>query len=216
MTDSLEQRPVGGIRRPVAGYILGSIVVGVAGLVTAILITVSGIMTTFNDVSESYDDIFETGIEVGPHATSIELDDAKYTILSFSDQSEAPSVTEQLGQCEITDPYGESVATNASAQEIAEADVANVSQHRPSSQHVIYTHFEARNGTYGVQCEQHSFLSDGANYSMGSTATTGVFIGLMSVVIAGGLFMMGVVNSSRNKKAQSKNLSEHEHRNQEP
>lgn len=210
MTDGVKHQLVGRNRRPVAGYILASIVVGVIGLVTAILITVSGIMTTFDDVAESYDDLFETGVEVGPEVTSVELEDAKYTVLSFSDRSEAPSVTEQLEQCEITDPYGEPVATNASAQEISEADVANVSQHRPSSQHVIYTHFEAHNGTHGIQCEQHSFLSDSANYPMGSTATGGILIGLGSVGIAGGLFMMGVLNSSRNKKAQSKTFSESE------
>lgn len=208
MTTILNDRPKITERRPVAGYILASIGVGVVGLVTAILITVSGIMNSFTDVSESYVDIFDTGIEVGSQPTPVDLDDAKYTIVSFSESPQTPSVAELNQQCEIIDPYGESVATNTSSQQIGDADRSPFGRDLADVESVGFTHFEARNGTYLVSCEQFGLLSDETSYSMGSTATKGVLIGLGSVVLAGGLFVLGVVNSSRNKKAQAENLSE--------
>ena len=207
MTTTLGNRPKNSPRRPVAGYILASIGVGVVGLVTAILITVSGIMNSFSDVSESYDDIFDTGIEVGPQPTPVDLDDAKYTIVSFSDSPQTPTVAELNQQCEIIDPHGEAVATNTSAQQIADADRARFGRDLVDVESIGFTHFEARSGTYTVSCEQFGLLSDETSYTMGSTAMQGVLIGLGSVIVAGGLFVLGVVNSSRNKKTQAENFS---------
>lgn len=195
-------------RRAVAGYILASIGVGVVGLVTAILITVSGIMNSFTDVSESYVDIFDTGMEVGSQPTTVNLDDARYTIVSFWDSPHTPSVAELNQQCEIIDPHGEAAATNTSAQQIADTDRARFGRDLVDIEYLVFTHFEARSGTYTVSCDQFGLLSDGTTYTMGNTAIKGVFIGLGSVVIAGGLFVMGVVNSSRNKKAQAENFSQ--------
>ncbi len=195
-------------RRPVAGYILASIVVGVLGLVAAIAITISGIMNTFSDVGESYADAFETGERVGPQAKAVELGDAKYTILSLYYRTEEPSVAEQMQQCNITDPDGDPVASTTSSQQVTETQAAAAGYHVPGLHHVIYTHFEAREGTYVVQCQQEGIVSDGASYKMSNTALRGVLIGLSSVVIAGGLFVMGVVNSSRNKKSQAQEFAQ--------
>lgn len=208
MTTTLNDRPKITERRPVAGYILASIGVGVVGLVTAILITVSGIMNPFSDVSESYVDIFDTGIEVDSQLTPVDLDDAKYTIVSFSDSAQTPSVAELNQQCDIIDPHGDPVATNTASQRIADADRARFGRDLVDVESIGFTHFEARSGTYTVSCAQFGLLSDGSSYTMGSTATKGVLIGLGSVVLAGGLFVLGVVNSSRNKKAQAENFSE--------
>jgi high-affinity Fe2+/Pb2+ permease len=41
---------------------------------------------------------------------------------------------------------------------------------------------------------------------MGDTAVKGMLIGLGSMLLAAGLFIMGVVNSSRNKKVQAQRL----------
>jgi len=193
-------------RRPVAGYILASIGVGVVGMVTAILITVSGIMNSFTEVSESYGDIFQTGTEIGPEPTSVELDDVKYTIVSFSPNPKTPSVADANQQCQIIDPDGNAVATNTSAQEITEADRVRFDRELEDIETVIYTHFEANSGTHSLSCQDFGLLSDGTSYQMGNTTFKGVLIGLGSVLIAGGLFIMGVVNSSRNKKTQAKNL----------
>ena len=51
------------------------------------------------------------------------------------------------------------------------------------------------------------FVSDGASYKMSNHALQGVLIRLSSVVIAGGLFVMGVVNSSR-KKSQAQKFAQ--------
>src|SRR5699024_10993630 len=72
MNLTTETKPRPSTRRPVAGYLLASIVVGVVGLVTAISMTVSGILNSFSDVSESYIDIFDTGVEVGPQETPVD------------------------------------------------------------------------------------------------------------------------------------------------
>lgn len=207
MTDKA-QNQITSSRRPVAGYILASIAVGMIGLVTAIIITVTGIMNTFADVGESYADAFETGMPVGSQATSVELEDAKYTVLSFFYRSEEPSVTEQMQQCNITDSHGDPVESNTSSQRVSEAEAAAAGYQSSGLQHVIFTHFEARAGTYTIQCQQDAIVSDGSGYRMSNTALQGVFIGAISVVIAGGLFVMGVVNSSRNKKAQAKELAQ--------
>lgn len=196
-------KPSQSLRRPVAGYILASIVVGVVGLVTAIVLTVSGTLNPFRDVSESYVDIFETGVEVGPQATSVDLDDARYTIVSFNDAPEAPTVTEVNQACTITGPHNDPVPTDTSSQAIDDTNRQRIGPDLAETQHVIFTHFEARRGTYQVVCEDYGLLSDGAGNIMGPTATRGVLIGVGSVAVAAGLFIMGVVNSSRNKKTQA-------------
>ena len=206
MTSSTETKPRQATRRPVAGYLLASIAVGVVGLVTAILMTVSGIMNSFSDVSESYVDIFDTGVEVGPQTTALDLDDAQYTIVSLGDGAEAPSVVEVNLECVITDPDGDPVPTNTSSQEMDNTTRQRFGAELSDTHHVIFTHFEARQGTHEVTCQDYGLLSDGTSNSMGETATRGIMIGLGSVLVAAGLFIMGVVNSSRNKKAQAQRL----------
>lgn len=198
--------PRGHARRPVAGYILASIGVGVVGLVSAILLTVSGIMNSFSDVSESYVDIFDTGVEVGPQSSALDLDDAKYTIVSLIEEPRAPSVADVNQQCAITDPYGDPVPTNTSSQAIDETNYQQFGNDLSATNHVIFTHFEARSGTYEVVCQDYGLLSDGTSSGMGSTAMKGILIGLGSMLVAAGLFIMGVVNSSRNKKAQDQRM----------
>lgn len=193
-------------RRPVAGYLLASIAVGAVGLVTAIWLTVSGIMNPFDEVSEAYVDIFETGEEVGPQTTTVDLEDAKYTIVSFSQDTQAPSVADLNQQCAVIDPHGDSVATNTSTQEIAGSQHERFDAELTDVEHVIYTHFEARSGTYLVTCQDYGLLSDGTANPMGDTAVKGMLIGLGSMLLAAGLFIMGVVNSSRNKKVQAQRL----------
>ncbi|GAA4474615.1 hypothetical protein GCM10023190_08790 [Enteractinococcus fodinae] len=193
-------------RRPVAGYLLASIAVGAVGLVTAIWLTVSGIMNPFDEVSEAYVDIFDTGEEVGPQTTAVELEDAKYAIVSFSQDTQAPSVAELNQQCAIIDPHGDPVATNTSTQELGASQRDRFDGELSDVDHVIYTHFEARSGTYLVTCQDYGLLSDGTANPMGDTAIKGVLIGLGSMLLAAGLFIMGVVNSSRNKKAQAQRL----------
>jgi len=204
MTQTLP--PKSSSRRPVAGYILASIGVGVVGLVTAIVLTVSGIMNSFDDVSESYINIFEHGTEIGTQPTPVDLDDAKYTVVSFSDEPQQPSVAELHQQCNVIDPHGDPAPTNASSQDIADTDRVRFGHDLEAVEHVIFTHFEAREGTYRVWCQDPGLLSDGTSNIMGDRALNGIFIGLGSVVVAAGLFIMGVVNSSRNKKAQAQQL----------
>lgn len=206
MNSTTATKPQQSTRRSVAGYILASIAVGVIGLVTAIMMTVSGIMNSYSDVSESYVDIFDTGVEVGPQTSSVELSDAKYTIVSFLEAEDAPSVVEVNQACEVTDPYGDPVSTNTTSQPIADTNRQRFGADLAQTQHVIFTHFEARDGSYQVVCEDYGLLSDGAGNSTGSTATQGILIGLGSMLVAAGLFVMGVVNSSRNKKAQDLRL----------
>lgn len=206
MNLTTETKPRPSTRRPVAGYLLASIVVGVVGLVTAISMTVSGILNSFSDVSESYIDIFDTGVEVGPEETPVDLGDAKYTIVSFVEATAAPSVIDVNQECIITDPHGDPVPTNTSSQAIDETNRQGFGTDLADTQHMIFTHFEARSGTYQVVCEDYGLLSDGIGNSMGPTATKGIFIGLGSVFVAAGLFVTGVINSSRNKKAQAMRL----------
>ena len=202
MTDTNTLDVPGPRRRHVVGYILGSMAVGVLGLVTAIAMSVSGILNTYTEVSETYDDIFETGREIGPSATPVELDDANYTLLSFTTSDESPSLGEQAGLCTITDEYGERVATETSAQPVSAQDMPAADHGLQHATHAVYAHFEATEGTYALSCQQFGVLSDDANYSMGGTAVWGVVIGLGSVVIAGVLFLVGVINHARNRKMQ--------------
>ena len=97
--------------------------------------------------------------------------------------------------------------SNTSSQQVTESQAAAAGYHLPGLHHVIFTHFEAREGTYIVECRQEAIVSDGSSYQMSNTALQGVLIGLSSVVVAGGLFIMGIVNSSRNKKAQAEELA---------
>lgn len=211
MTQMVQHKSHTASRRAVAGYILASIAVGVAGLVTAILITVSGIMNTFADVGESYADALKNGEPIGAQPASVKLDDAKYTVLSLYYRSEEPSVAEQIQQCHITDPDGEPVAANTSSQRVSQAEATEAGYYQPGLQHVIFTHFEARAGTYIIECQQDAIVSDGSGYQMSNTARQGVLIGSISVLVAGGLFVMGVLNSSRNKKAQAEELAHANH-----
>lgn len=195
-------------RRPVAGYILASVVVGIIGLVTAISITVSGIMNSYTAVGESYVDIFETGIDLGPQPTELSLDDARYTIVSFSHDAQAPSATDISDQCTIIDSAGDRLTTDTSTQQVTAVDRNRSTADLTEVQHLVFTHFEARSGAHDVTCRQHSLMSNGAGQRMGPTATYGIFTGLGSVLLAGGLFVLGVINSSRNKKAQALALSQ--------
>lgn len=206
MTPTTQVPSLRSSRRPVAGYLLASIAVGAVGLVIAIWLTVSGIMNPFDEVSEAYVDIFETGEEVGPQTTTVDLEDAKYTIVSFSQDTQAPSVAELNQQCAVIDPHGDRVATNTSTQEIAASQHERFDDELTDVEHAIYTHFEARSGTYLVTCQDYGLLSDGTANPMGDTAIKGVLIGLGSMLLAAGLFIMGVVNSSRNKKVQAQRL----------
>ncbi len=208
MSSTTKHQAPTSLRRPVAGYILASIAVGMIGLVTAIMITVSGIMNTFSDVGESYADAFETGTSIGSQATHMELDDARYTVLSFYHQPNEPTMAEQLQQCTVTDPQGDPVTPDTSSQPLSEAEAAASGRDLPGLQHVIFTHFEAREGTYIIQCQDEAIISDGSDYQLSNTALQGVLIGLGSVALAGGLFVMGVFNSSRNKKAQAEELAQ--------
>lgn len=187
-------------RRHVVGFILGSMGVGVLGLVTAIAMSVSGILNSFTEVSEAYDDIFETGEEIGHNATPVELEDANYTLLSFTTSEEQPSLGEQAALCTITDEQGQRVATQTSTQPVSGHDMPTAHQNLRHATHVVYAHFKAVEGTYALSCEQFGVLSDDASYSMGGTAVWGVAIGLGSVAIAGVLFLIGVVNHARNRK----------------
>lgn len=194
-------------RRPVAGYILASIIVGALGLVSAILLTVSGIMNSFSSVSESYVDIFDTGQELGVQPVDVDLDRARYTIVSFADDVQDAASLQAQGQCVVTDEHGEYLSTDSSAQRLSATD----QQRLPLSQsieYVLFTHFEARNGPHRIVCAYDSLLSNGASHRLGSTSTYGLFIALGSVVLAGGLFGLGVVNSSRNKTAQAQRLAQ--------
>lgn len=206
MTHTAQQRPKSTDRRPVAGYILASIVVGVLGLVTAILVTVSGIMNPFATVSESYDDIWEVGIEVGPSPTPLELEPVQYTLVTFSAAPIRPTTAGGPDHCLITDPNGEPARTDIATQRLSAEGRQRATRDLRAVNYANYMHFEARRGAYIISCESFGLLSDGTSSRMGGTEIRGVLIGLLSVFIAGGLFVMGVVNSSRNKKAQARNL----------
>lgn len=193
-------------RRPVAGYILASIIVGVIGLVTAIMMTVSGIMNSFSSVGESYVDIFETGQEIGTQPVDVTLDSARYTIVSFADAGQEGASLQAQGQCVVADQDGDYVATEASAQRVSATEQRRIPRSEPT-EFVVFTHFEARSGAHRIVCAHDSLLSNGASHRLGSTSTYGLFIALGSIVIAGGLFGLGVVNSSRNKASQAQRLA---------
>lgn len=191
-------------RRHVVGFILGSVIVGVIGLVTAIVLTVSGILNNFSEVSTSYEDVFETGIEIGPIATPLELEDASYALLSFSDNPSQPTPAEQAESCSISDEHGDEVPVQTSTQS-AEASEVDTSEYELTGiNHVIYTSFETTKGTYAISCEQFGLLSDGSSYTMNGTAIAGILIGAVSVLLAGVLFLIGVINHTRNRNEQRK------------
>ena len=135
-----------------------------------------------------------------------DLKDAKYTIVSLIETAEPPSVMDVNQACVITDPHDDPVPTNTSSQAIDDTNRQRFGTDLAGIQHVIFTHFEARRGTYQVVCEDYGLLGDGTGNTMGSTATKGILIGLGTVLVAAGLFIMGIVNSSRNKKAQARRL----------
>lgn len=192
-------------QRHVVGFILGSIIVGIVGLVTAMGLTVSGTLNNFTEVSASYEDVFDTGTEIGSTATSMELEDANYVLLSFTDTSEPPSQAEQSGACTVTNQHGERVPMDTSSQ-VAEASEVDTADYDLSDvNHVIFANFEATEGTYVVSCEEFGLLSDGSDYSMGRTAIGGILTGVLSVLVAGALFAMGLYNHSRNRNAQRRN-----------
>lgn len=201
--------PTAKVERPkrhhVVGFILTSLAVGVIGLVAAISMTVSGIMTTFTEVNETYVDVFETGVEIGPTATPVDLDDANYAVLSFSESRQQPSFTEQAQACTIVDEHGDEVATDTSIRQLSETDLSSTDPDISDANYVVYTHFEASQGTYVVSCQEFGLLSDGGSNNVGGTTIWGIGIGIGSMIIAAGLFIMGLVNSSRNRAAQREN-----------
>lgn len=192
-------------RRHVVGFILGSIIVGVIGLVTAIVLTVSGTLNTFREVSTSYDDVFDTGTEVGPIATQVELDDAHYALLTFATTPHQPTLEEQAEACSVMDEHGEPVPLESSSQPITDTEVDTSDYNLTDVHHVIYLNFEVTEGVYGVSCEQFGMLSTGESYSMGGTAIGGMLIGIISVVVAAILFVIGLVNHRRNRSGQRHN-----------
>lgn len=192
-------------RRHVVGFILGSVIVGVIGLVTAILLTVSGILNSFSEVSASYEEVFDSGIEIGPIATAVELEDASYTLLSFSDNPSQPSLAEQSQACAVSNKHGDEVPVETSSQAVNETQVDTSDYGLTGINYVIYTHFEVTEGTYAVSCEQFGMLSDGDSYNMSGTAIAGILIGASSVIIAGVLFAIGVINHTRNRNDQRRN-----------
>lgn len=201
MTQAATAQP----RRHVVGFILGSIIVGVIGLVTAMVLTVSGILNNFSEVSASYEDVFESGIEIGPIATPVELEDASYALLSFSDTPNQPSPAEQSEACSVSDEHGHQVPAHTSTQAADDSEVDTSDYRLTGINHVIYTNFETTEGTYTISCEQFALLSDGSNYTMNGTAIAGILIGTVSVVFAGILFTIGVINHTRNRNEQRKN-----------
>lgn len=198
-------RETGQRRRHVVGYILGSIIVGVVGLVTAIIMTVTGILNPFDEVSASYEDVFETGTEVGQETTPVELDDATYTVLTFSESAQQPTPTEQLQACSITNEYGDEIPVATSIEPVTDTMIDTAEYDLSESEYVIYTNFEAQQGAYTITCEALGILSDGADYDMGGTAVSGVLIGMGSLAIAAVLFFVGVLNHSRQRNEQRKN-----------
>lgn len=192
-------------RRHVVGFIFGSIVVGVVGLVTAILLTVTGILNTFDDVSASYEDVFDRGVEVGPDSISVDLEDARYMVLTFSDSPQQPSAAEQAGACSVTNEHGDEVGVETSTQEVSTTEAKTADAMLAGANYVTYTSFEATRGTYDGTCQQLGLLTDGGQYSMGGTAMSGVLIGVGAMVIAAVLFVIGLLNHSRNRKAQRSN-----------
>lgn len=192
-------------RRHVVGFILGSVIVGVVGLVTAIVLTVSGILNNFSEVSASYEDVFESGIEIGPIATPVELEEASYALLSFSDKPSQPSLAAQSEACSVSDERGDEVPVQTSSQAVDETDVDTSDYGLTGINHVIYTNFEAAEGTYAISCEQFGLLSDGSGYNMNSTAIGGILIGAVSVLTAGALFGIGIINHTRNRNEQRRN-----------
>lgn len=193
-------------RRHVVGFIFGSILVGVIGLVTAILMTVTGILNTFNNVSTSYEAVFERGIEVGPTATSLELDDANYTVLTFIDSPQQPSLERQAEACTVTDDNGEAVGIETSTQPISHTELSTTAEETlADANYVIYTSFEATQGTYAVSCQQFGLLSDGGDVTTTATGLGGIVLGISTMVIAAVLFIIGLVNHAHNRKIQRRN-----------
>lgn len=201
MTKNLTVQP----RRHVVGFILGSIIVGVIGLVTAIVLTVSGILNNFSEVSASYEDVFDDGTEIGPIATTLELEDANYALLSFSDHPDQPSTVEQSEACTVSDEHGDEVGLETSSQPVHETEVDTSDYDITGINSVIFTTFEATEGPYTIACEQFGLLSDGGSYNMGGTAIGGILIGVISMLIAGVLFVIGLINHTRNRNDQRRN-----------
>lgn len=192
-------------RRYVVGLILGSVIVGVIGLATAIALTVSGILNSFSEVSASYEEVFDSGTEIGPIATPVELEEASYTLLSFSDDRSQPSLAEQTEACSVSNEHGDEMSVETFSQAVNERQVETSGYGLTGMNYVIYSHFEVAEGTYDISCEQFGMLSDGDSYNMSGTAIAGIVIGTMSVVIAGVLFTIGVLNHAHNRNDQRRN-----------
>lgn len=189
-------------RRHVVGFLLSSIVVAVIGLVTGIIITVSGIMNSFTEVSTSHADLIATGTELSPNAEHLDLAGGQHVVSSFFDTAEQPTKNLQDQACTIRDAHEKEVSTETSVQPVSEAESEQSTDMPPETTYVVFTIFETDQDAHTVSCQHPSILSHTTTAQWGSSAIWGTSIAVAAMVIATVLFVLGLINHNRNRKAQ--------------
>src|SRR5699024_11478167 len=116
---------------------------------------------------------FGSAIKIGPIAAAVALAAASYVLLSFSHNPRHPSSAEQSEACSVIDEHGDEVPAQTSSQLAHESEIDTSGYGLTGVNHVIYTNFEATEGTYKISCEHFGLLSDGSDYIMTSTAIAG-------------------------------------------
>ncbi len=189
-------------RRHVVGFLLSSIVVAVIGLVTGIIIMVSGILNSFSEVSTSRIDPIATGTELGPNTEDLDLAAGQHIVSSFFDTAQQPTMDQQEQACTIRDAHGKEVPTETSVQRVSEAEPEHNANMPPETTYVVFTTFQTDQEAHAVFCQYPSILSHTTTTRWGSSAIWGTSIAVVAMVIATVLFVLGIINHNRNRKAQ--------------
>src|SRR5699024_5031236 len=124
---------------------------------------------------------------------------------TFIDGPQQPSLERQAEACSVTDDNGEAVGVETSTQPISHTELSTADETLADANYVIYTSFEATQGTYAVSCQQFGLLSDGGQVTTTATALGGIVLGISTMVIAAVLFIVGLVNHAHNRKIQRRN-----------
>lgn len=189
-------------RRHVVGFLLSSIVVAVIGLVAGIVITVSGILNSFAEVSTSHADLIATGTQLSPNAEDLDLAGGQHVVSSFFDTAQQPKTTLQQQACTIRDAHGKNISTETSVQPVSEAETKHSADMPSETTYVVFTTFQADHDAYTVNCQYPSILSQTSTAHWGRSTIWGTSIAVVAMVIATVLFVLGIINHNRNRKAQ--------------
>lgn len=187
-------------RHHVLGFLLSSIIVAVIGLVTGIIIMVSGILNSVTEVSTSQANLVATGTELGPNAQGLDLASGHHVVSSFFDTAQQPTMDQQDQACMIRDASDKEMTTETSVRPVADVASEHSADMPPETTYVVFTSFETDQEAHTVSCQFPSMLSHAPTTHWGSSAIWGTIIGVVAMLIASMLFVLGLINHSRNRK----------------